>query len=382
MSSLGGRRVVVLSRCARTLFNFRLSLIKALQREGSQVFCLGSGGDGFGERLRESNVDFKAIPVSFKGIDLLGDFWLLVRYFIEFRATRPAVVHAFTIKPAIFGTLGAWLARVPVRIVTITGLGYAFTTARPLVRNLVSALYRISLRRAHLVVFQNPDDLALFVTAGLVDSKKTRLVSGSGVDTQRFSITDLPCSAGRAPAFLMISRLLADKGINEYVAAANVVRRSYPDVAFKVLGGRDSRNPSSLSLDEVTRLGDSGIEWIDEVLDVRPYLAAADVVVLPSYREGLPRVLLEAGAMGRAVIATDVPGCRQAVISGCTGILVPARDARALAEAMERLVLDRDLIARYGRAGREFVEQHFDEKQVIGETIASYELLLNVGGKP
>lgn len=379
MIGLQEKHVVVLSRCARTLFNFRLALMLGLKSEGADVFCMGAGGDGFPARLKARNVDFRALPVSLKGVDPLGDLWLLLRYVWEFRALRPDIVHAFTIKSAVYGTIGAWLAGVPVRVVTITGLGHAFISANFLVRKLVTKLYRFALRRANLVYFQNPDDLDLFVREGYVDRQRVRLVAGSGVDTVRFTVTALPSAAGRSPAFLMISRLLVEKGVHEFVAAAKEIRRKYPAVTMRILGGRDPRNPSSLDAGQLATLFGSDVEWVDEVADVRPYIAAADVIVLPSYREGLPRTILEASAMGRAVITTDVPGCRQALVAEQTGLLVPAKDAKALENAMERFILDPGLISKFGKAGRQFVEQVFDERLVIDQTISDYRKLLGVG---
>lgn len=182
-----GRKVFVISRCARTLFTFRLELIKSIAASGAQVIALGAGGDGFDHRLREAGVDFRAIPVSMRSLNPLADGRLLWSLIKIMRAERPAVVHCFTIKPAIYGLIAARLRRVPCRIATITGLGYSFTSASSLLTKVVSVLYRLALAQAHFVYFQNRDDFLLFTDRKLVQSAKARLISGSGVDLQRFA---------------------------------------------------------------------------------------------------------------------------------------------------------------------------------------------------
>ncbi|HEU5137297.1 MAG TPA: glycosyltransferase family 4 protein [Steroidobacteraceae bacterium] len=377
---LAGRSVIVVSRCAKTLHLFRRNLVHRLASAGATVVAMGSGADGYGERLTAEGIAFAPIPVALRGVAPLTDLRLVWTLWREFRRRRPAVVHAFTIKPAIYATLAAALAGVPVRVVTITGLGYAFTSAGAGMNKLVNLLYRLALARAKRVYFQNADDRDLFVSNGLVDNGKVRLVAGSGVDTSRFVPAVLPCESRVPLTFCMISRLLGEKGVREYLNAAQRIRRDYPDVKFLLVGGTDPRNPTALAQSEVTQLGQqaSAVEWIGEVDDVRPQIARADVVVLPSYREGLPRVLLEASAMGRALIASDVPGCRQVVLPGVTGLLVPPADVDRLELAMRELIANPGRISAMGAAGRAFVVEHFDEGAVIEQTIADYALLISV----
>lgn len=370
-------RIAIVSRCARTLAVFRTSLIQGAMAQGHSVVAMGAGGDGFETHLQGAGIKFTPVPISFSGISPASDLRLIAVLRRAFRTFRPDVVHAFTIKPAIFATLAAALAGVPVRVVTVTGLGYAFTSAGGLLRGLVEFLYRRSLGSAHRVFFQNSTDLRLFVERRLVDPAKARLVAGSGVDLRKFSPVPLPSSAQAPLVFLMIGRLLRDKGVLEYLDAAQIVRVKHPGVRFLLLGAEDSRNPSRLTPAELVRLRASHVvELLNEVDDVRPVIARADVIVLPSYREGLPRSLLEGAAMGRPLIAADVPGCNEVVRNGSSGFLVPRGDAARLAEAMLQFSADPTLLARFGAAALADVRARFDEAKVIGDTLSTYRELL------
>ncbi len=338
-----------------------------------RAIAVGDGSDNFSARLLNAGIEFVPVSVSRKGIAPIGDAVLCVSLIRLFRRLRPALVHSFTIKPAIYATFAAAMTGVPSRVVTITGLGYAFTSASRPVRLLVKWLYSLALRYATIVFFQNSEDRSLFVAEGLVHPHQARLIAGSGVDISKFSPVALPMRSKGRPTFLMISRLLVDKGVLDFVAAAELVHRSYPSVEFTLVGPLDSRNPSSLGFEQVNRIVNGAhVNWVGEAEEVTPWLAHADVVVLPSYREGVPRVLLEASAMGRAVIATDVVGCRDAVLDGETGILVPVRDPLRLAEAMISLIEHPAKIEQMGKAGRRLIEDRFDERAIIQTTIACY----------
>jgi len=356
---------------------FRRALILAATRDGAQVTAVGAGGDGYDKKLEAEGIFFRDAPISFRSRSPFVDLTLVISLTRYFRATQTDVCHAFTIKPAIFATLSAALARVPVRVVTITGLGFAFTSAGGLLRRVVETLYRLALHYAHVVYFQNAEDRDLFITRKLVSAEKTRLVAGSGVDIRRFQPAALPSSAGQAPTFLMIGRLLRDKGIVEFQTAATLLRARFPAARCLLLGGEDPRNPSKLDAAEIAALrGTPGLIVLEECDDVRPVIAGADVLVLPSYREGLPRSLLEGAAMGRALIATDVPGCRDVVEHNKNGLLVARADAASLADAMLRLTKEPQLIATFGAAARKLVEDRFDEQKVIDNTLATYRKLL------
>jgi glycosyltransferase involved in cell wall biosynthesis len=277
---------------------------------------------------------------------------------------------AYTAKPVIWGMIAARLSTVPVRVALITGLGFAFTDrdhsglSRGLAR-VVRWLYWFSLRFATTVIFQNPDDKAEFVRLRVITpAQKLCVVDGSGVDTEWFRPAPLPGAA----TFLLIARLLADKGVREYAEAARVVRMQHPSARFRLVGWFDE-NPSAISRAEVEAWVARGdIEYVGALEDVRPAIAAAAVYVLPSYREGTPRTVLEAMAMARPIITTDTPGCRETVRCGVNGFLVPPRNVPALAEAMLRFITDPSLAARMGAQSRAIAEQRYDARRVARAT--------------
>lgn len=369
--------VVIASRCAWNLHNFRRNLIHRTKERGASVVALGAELGDFSTRLRDQAVDFRPIPLPIKGLSPLGDFKLTIALFLQFRRLRPRVAHMFTIKPVIYGTLAAAAAGVPVRICTITGLGHAFIDAGPWVRFTAKTLYRISLATAHIVYFQNQDDHALFIKEGLVSMAKARVVGGSGVDLERFTPQPIQPGLGERPIrFLMLSRLIREKGVMEFVAAAAAAAAIHP-MEFRLVGSTDAHNPTDLTPGELETIRTSPVIRHDAVEDVREHLAWADVVVLPSYREGTPRALLEAMATARAIVTTDAAGCRDLVRAGANGLLVPPRDAGALALAMVELASDATRLTRMGAAGRQIVEVDFDERSVIAVTLDAYGLQAN-----
>lgn len=362
--------VWVVSRCAWTLYNFRLGLLRAVSAAGGHVVALGAEGDGFENRLQDLGIDFQSIPVDRQAFTPFTDLALFWRLWLRLRRERPELVHLFTIKPVVYGGFAARLARVRT-IATITGLGYVFTTGHPLLRLVAELLYRLSLRNAHTVFFQNQDDCRFFLKRRIVRQRQARLVSGSGVDTRRF-VPPLKTESV-PPVFLMIARLIREKGVLEYIEAAALVRKVRQNVRCLLVGAPDPRNPTAIPVENIHSAVASGnIEWSGATNDVRPWIAQADVVVLPSYREGMPRSLLEAAAMARAIIATDVAGCREVVADEVNGLLVPARDVDALVAAMLRFVEEPNLARRYGMAGRERAVGEFDEGRVIAKTLAAY----------
>ena len=292
-------------------------------------------------------------------------------------AAGPAHLHAMLVADMAscmgqvgardLGGLAARLARVPRFYALITGLGYAFTGKakgkRAVIQALANGLYRTSLKGASGVIFQNPDDAAEFRDRGLIPAHLTPVVvNGSGVDLARFSVAPLPdgpCS------FVMIARLLGDKGVREYAAAAQALRARGSEAVVHLVGGPDA-NADSITEAEAQAWHDDGrLIWHGRLDDVRPAIAAAHVVVLPSYyREGTPRTVLEGMAMGRAIITTDAPGCRETVIDGETGILIPPRDAAALAMAMEELASDPERTARFGAASHAYAARRYDVHMV------------------
>lgn len=369
-------RVFLVSRCSWTFYNFRAGLAKALLARQFVVVGGGAGGDQYEEKILSLGIPFKNLPVDMKGINPLADMRLIVALYRWYRQERPDVVHHFTIKPVIYGSIAARLAGVRRIVNTITGLGYVYTERKGALRLLVDQLYRLALGFAQRIFFQNEDDRGLFISRGLVSREKTSLVPGSGVDIDHFHpgyiFEQQPAKSGEV-VVLMLSRLLRDKGIYEFVEAARMVIAAVPNVKFQVLGEIDRRNPSAVSSEEVEAWQFKGIlRWLGHTDEVRPHISRADIVVLPSYREGTPRSLLEASAMGKPVIATDVVGCREAVEHDVTGLLVPVRNAGALASAIMTLAGDPATRTRMGAAGREKMIRQFDEQIVIGLAIKAY----------
>jgi glycosyltransferase involved in cell wall biosynthesis len=358
------QKTVLLSiNASWNIINFRSGLIRALQGAGYRVAALAPP-DAYSERFAELGVDYHPIEMDKKGVSPLRDLQLLARYYTALRRIRPDVFLGYTAKPNVYGSLAAQALGIPV-INNVSGLGTAFIRQGLLTR-IVSTLYQIAFRRSATVFFQNDEDRGLFVDRGLVAAAKARLLPGSGIDLVRFA------PASRTPdgnfRFLLVARLLWDKGVGEYVAAARLVRRELPDVRFGLLGFLDVENRTAVSRSEVDLWVAEGlIDYLGAADDVRPHIETADCVVLPSYREGLPRTLLEAAAMAKPLIATDVPGCRQVVDDGRNGFLCAVRDAQSLAGAMLRMArLAPAELGAMGAAGRLKMETEFDERIVIG----------------
>jgi len=370
------KKIFLVSRCAWTLYNFRLGLMRELVKNGNTVIGGGAAGDGFEPKIEALGVKFNGLPVDKKGINPRADvklFWALYRWY---KAQQPDIIHHFTIKPVIYGSIAARMAKIPRIINTVTGLGYVFTDEKiTWLRRLVVGLYRISLNCADFTFFQNQDDYGFFLSRGLVKKSGTALLPGSGVDCEHFSPVSGPNPLEKSqPTFLMVSRLLKDKGVYEFVAAARLVKEHYPKARFQLLGRRDVRNPNVVPENDLKSWENQGlVSWSGEVSDVRPMMAKSDVVVLPSYREGIPRALLEAAAMAKPIITTDAVGCREVVDDGINGLLVPVKDAPALAGAMERMINDPEMRKRMGKAGRKKVEREFDEKIVIQKILKTYD---------
>lgn len=298
----------------------------------------------------------------------------MLRYARLMRKLRPNALLTFTIKPNIYGALAARRAGVP-SIANVSGLGTAFMRDG-LFSRFVGNLYRVALANAQLIFFQNPDDRDLFISRRIVKRERTRLLPGSGIDLDRFQVA-APLSA-EAPILLFIGRLLADKGVREFVEAAQLTRSQFPHARFQLLGDLDPGNRTAIEEGELKRWVDGGvIEYLGPTEDVRPHIAKASAVVLPSYREGLPRSLLEGGAMARPLIATDVPGCREVVEDGVTGLLCQVRSADSLANAMTRfLSMDVEQRQALGKAARHKVATEYDERHVIDAYLEALEPLI------
>lgn len=367
------RRVLVIAGHAASLINFRGPLLASLVAAGHEVHVAAPGlhrDPDLSARLEALGVRCHDVALARAGLDPVKDLRSLAALCRLMRALRPHSVLAYTIKPVVWGGIAARLTGVPRFFALITGLGYAFTgTARgkrALVQRLAQALYRIGLRRAAGVIFQNPDDAAEFRDRGLLPAGiRPVIVNGSGVDLDQFPVVPLPegpCS------FVMIARLLGDKGVREYAGAAALLRERGVNAVVHLVGAPDDNADSIAASQAEAWRADGRLQWHGQLDDVRPAIAAAHVVVLPSYREGTPRTVLEGMAMGRAIITTDVPGCRETMIPGETGLLIPARDTVALADAMAALAGDLDRVATMGTAARNYAVQKYDVR-IVNETM-------------
>lgn len=361
-------KVLVVGSLAESLVNFRGDLLRYLVAGGHQVVALAPPGPSWvDERLAQWGVRRELIPMQRTGTGWAADLALLLMLRRLFKAERPDAVLTYTIKPVIYGSLAARMAGVPRIVAMITGLGFTFMPVSGLKQRLVQrvarGLYALAMRCATLVLFQNPDDEAEFRAAGLLPARlSVRRINGSGVNVERFAAAPLP--AGRV-RFLLIGRLIADKGVREYLAAARLLHADHADVECHLAGPYDS-NPSALAPQEVERTVAEGvIVYHGPVRDVRPLLRECTVYVLPSYREGTPRSVLEALAMGRPVITTDAPGCRETVVPGANGELVAVADAVALAKAMRRFAdMPRDALEAMAGQSRALAEAKYDVRRV------------------
>lgn len=370
------------------LYNFRRSLALAVQAAGHDVLLVSPAGD-YGQRLRDLGLRWEPLPMDRRSLNPLREAMLLVHLVKLMRRERVDLVHGFTIKSAVYGALAGRIAGARARISAVAGMGYVFTSrglkAR-LLRPMVRSLLRLTLGGGGArLILQNPDDVALFERAGLMDPSHIRLIPGSGVDCSRFM--PRPVSAGRrsagVPRVLLAARLLWDKGLEEYVQAARILRTQGRKVIFLLAGTPDAGNPGAVPEDTVRAWVEDGLlQWLGHVDDMGALFASVDMVALPSYYgEGLPKSLIEAAACALPLITTDIPGCREVVSDGVDGLLVPPRDSQALAAAIARLLDDPEMAAGFGRAARTKALAQFDERLVIERTLEVYEELLGQGAQ-
>ncbi len=379
-ANAGGQRrlapVVLFANTDWYLYNFRRSLALALREAGNELLLISPPGP-YGEKLRELGFRWEPLPMDRRSLNPLREAALLWHLWRLFRRERPALVHGFTIKCAVYGSLAARLAGVPARINAVAGMGYVFTSSDArarLLRPLVRALLQLALggRNARLIL-QNPDDVALFERAGLVDASQVRLIAGSGVDCSRFVARQGAGESNGPPRVLLAARMLWDKGIAEFVSAARQLRAQGRVIEFLLAGDPDPGNPAAVPEATLSGWVEEGIvQWLGHVDDIPALFGTVHVVVLPSYREGLPKGLIEAAACALPLVTTDVPGCREVVTDGLDGLMVPVRNAEALALAIARLLDDPSLARKLGAAARAKVLEQFDERIVIERTLAVY----------
>jgi glycosyltransferase involved in cell wall biosynthesis len=381
-------KIILFANTEWYLYNFRLSLAQALRSEGHEVVLVSPPGK-YSKRLEEAGFRWISFPFSTRGTNPLAELATIWRLRNLYRMEKPDAVHHFTIKCVLYGSLAAQAAGTRRVINAITGLGFVFIgrgRRERRLRWLVKSLYRVALKNTQ-VVFQNEDDRALFFDLGLVKVNQVCLIPGSGVDTSRFvvepasALPGVPALAGvpetrpESPALIVLpARMLWDKGVREFVEAAKILKDQGVSARFALVGDTDPDYPACVPEQQLNEWQSSGIvEWWGWQEDMLAVYHRAQIVCLPSYREGLPRTLVEAAACGRVLVAADVPGCRSIVRQGVNGLLVPVKDGKALAEALRTLILDPSLCNEMGRCGREIVLKEYSTERVLVDTLKLYQ---------
>jgi glycosyltransferase involved in cell wall biosynthesis len=361
-------RIAIVLNTSWNIYNFRMNFIHTLLQAGHEIHTIAPEDD-FTHYLTEAGCHHHKLHMDSRGANPLKDSALIFELLLIYRRVRPDVVLHYTIKPNIYGTLAASILRIPV-INNVCGLGTVF-----LKNNLVSAvaifLYRLSFRFAKKIFFQNQDDLELFVKRKLAKPESVDLVPGSGIDLEKFQ--PIAYSRNKNFTFLLISRLITDKGVVEYIDAIKKLKQEGITARFQVLGAMDPKHKRGIKGECIQEWIDTGlIDYLGTTNDVRPYIGSADCVVLPSYREGTPRTLLEAASSSRAIIATDVPGCNHVVRHNYNGLLCKLKDVDDLASKMaEMLDLPEEKLREFGLNGRRKMENEYNESLVINKYLAA-----------
>jgi glycosyltransferase involved in cell wall biosynthesis len=359
--------IVFIAPYARFYVHFRWDLLENLVSEGHEVVAIGPKANNYKQEFISIGVQYREVPLRNTGINPFYDLYSVYKINKLLLEIKPDLVACLAIKPVLYGSIAARLAKIPNVYLTITGLGYVFigtTLKQRILFPFIKLLYKSALKNSKKVFFENGDDLLLFIDLKLLKTNKNALIiNGSGVNIEKFSITS---SRVEKPTFILVARLIRDKGIEEFVCASRILKRKYPWVNCRILGPFDT-NPSAISKEKVRVWVSEGmIEYLGETDDIRPFLSRSSVFVLPSYREGTSKAALEAMAMGLPIITTDAPGCRETVIHKENGFLVPIKNSEALADAMERFILDPNLVSMMGTKSREMAIRKYDVRKVNG----------------
>ena len=370
-------RILFVVNCPAFFISHRLPLALAAKQEGYDVHVATMPGEAI-DRITVLGLSHHTIPLSRSGTNPLKELLVFIAICKLFHQLKPSVVHLVTIKPVLYGGVAARLFGVPGVVAAISGLGFVFIAKgfqASLIRKVVKSLYRLVFARKNLcVIFQNNDDRNGFVKTGILANEKAVLIRGSGVELGNYTSN---IKHSNHLIVTMAARLLRDKGVNEFVEAACTIGNQGNKVRFLLAGDIDPQNPATVTESELNSIRDEGcVELLGYREDISELFADSSIVVLPSYREGLPKVLIEAAAAGCAVVTTDVPGCREAIEPGVTGLLVPVCDAKALASAIQRLIEDDDLRQSMGKAGRRFAEKEFSIDKIVKAHLDIYRMLL------
>jgi len=367
------KRLLFVGNDAKYFLTHRLPLAYAAKSSGYEVHVAVPFSQE-SATIRNHGFELHTIPMTRWGHNPCKEIHSLLALYRLFRRIRPALSHQVTIKPVLYGSLTARLAGVPATVNSVSGLGYVFLAdglKAHIVRWAVTMAYRLAFKHPRCcIIFQNPNDREDFIRNGLVEPGKTVLVKGSGVDMNEFAVTPYPDSV---PLVLLSSRMLRDKGVQEFVDAARVLKEEGVQARFVLAGDEEAGNPSTITQEQLQAWHESKIvEWWGHCENMPHVIAQAHIVCLPSYREGVPKALIEAAACGRPIVTTDVPGCREIVRHGENGLLVPVRDAVALAEALRKLIANPDLRQQMGERGREIASSEFSTEIIVGKIVDVY----------
>jgi glycosyltransferase involved in cell wall biosynthesis len=379
-SSKSQPKVLFVDNDVNSFYSYRIEMARATRDSGFDVHVAAPKGKAV-EALKKEGFTFHPVPMTRSGLTPWKELGTIKTLYNLYREVRPDLVHHLRLKPVLYGGLAAYAARVPAVVGLLTGLGHVFTAetgkAR-IIRKAVVASCKIAFRRSNQrVIFQNPDDRFVFVENQILPAHKTVLIKGSGVDVKTW--VPIPEPEG-TPVVVLAARMLRDKGVVEFVEAAHSLRGAGVSARFVLVGETDPGNPTAISVEQLRRWADSGdVEWWGKRDNMQAVLAQSHVVCLPSLREGVPKVLIEAAACGRPIVATDAPGCREIVRHGDNGLLVPVKDSAALADALRVMVQNPDVRLTMGRKGRELVVEEFSSERVISETLSVYRELLAAG---
>lgn len=364
----------IISNDLHTVRNFRGELLKEIAQQGYDIHILVPNALAYPEDIsffQQLNFEIHHFTMQKMGTNPIEDVKTGYSIYQILKQLRPEKVLSYTIKPVIYGTIAAYYAGVKERYVLLSGLGFAFQNNQiqgkfKYIKKVFDALFHFAMNKTHKVIFQNPDDLALIDSLGHLKQTQTALVNGSGVDIEHFDVQPLILNKQQEcqPIFLMVARLLKDKGIYEYIHAAQAIKQHYPQAQFHLVGWIDE-NPAAITQHELD-------EWVNakiitfwgKLADVRSVIQQTNIFVLPSYREGIPRSVLEAMSMGRAIITTDAPGCKETVAHGINGLKVPVACTQSLQNAMQQMILNPQNITTMGQRSRQLVLEKYDVKKV------------------
>jgi glycosyltransferase involved in cell wall biosynthesis len=373
-------RVLFVDNDVNSFYSYRIEMARATRDAGYDVHIAAPQGKA-AELLRSEGFTFHPVQMTRSGLMPWKEFGTIATLFRLYRKLQPDLVHHLRLKPVLYGGIAASAAGVPSVVGLLTGLGYVFTAdtrkAR-LIRKAVTLSCKLAFRRGNQrIIFQNPDDRFVFVENQILPAHKTVLIKGSGVDVKTW--VPMPEPNG-IPVVILAARMLRDKGVVDFVEAASMLKKAGVKARFVLVGETDAGNPTAISVEQLRKWADSGdVEWWGHRANMQEVIGQSHVVCLPSLREGVPKVLIEAAACGRPIVTTDAPGCREIVRHGENGLLVPVHNSAALADALRVMVLNADVRANMGRRGREIVVEEFSSERIISETLDIYRELLPGG---